>query len=368
MKKLLAGLCTATMMLTAAVSAAAARDGDDDRDNRARVFVASNSAAGNKLLVFRQGAKSGLAAAGEVATGGLGSGGGLGNQGGLVATDNGRTLLVVNAGSNDISVFSVRGDGITLSDRLPSGGAMPVSIAVHDDIVYVLNAGSNNISGFTLKRNKLAPIAGSTLPLSGANTGPAQIAFSPSGDVLLVTEKGTNKIDAYTVNDHGIASGPKVQNANGQTPFGFAFDKRGHAIVSEAFGSSASALSSYKVSASGVISSISHSVDAIGQRAACWVVVSKNGKYAYITNTATGTISSYAIARDGSLRLISSVAATTGAGPIDMDFSDDGQTLFVLTAGAKSIQSFEIDSSSGNLTALASVAGLPAGANGLVAQ
>lgn len=368
MKKLLAGLCTAAMLLTAAVPAATAHEGDDDRDNRVRVFVASNSAAGNKLLVYRQGANGGLAAAGEVATGGLGSGGGLGNQGGLVATAGGRTLLVVNAGSNDISVFSVRDGSLTLSDRLPSGGTMPVSIAVHDNIVYVLNAGSNNISGFTLRRNKLAPIAGSTVPLSGANTGPAQIAFNPSGDVLLVTEKNTNKLDAYTVNDHGVASGPIVQNANGQTPFGFAFDKRGHAIVSEAFGGTASALSSYKVSATGVISSISNSIDATGQRAACWVAISRNGKFAYTTNTATGTISSYAIARDGSLRLISSVAATTGAGPIDMDFSDDGQTLFVLTAGAKSIQSFEVDRSSGNLTALATVSGLPAGTNGLVAQ
>jgi 6-phosphogluconolactonase len=364
MKTFLASLCTAAIILTAPT--AAAHDRDDD--NRSTVFIASNSAAGNSVLIYKRGANGQLAAAGEVATGGLGSGGGLGNQGGVAATDNGRTLLVVNAASNDVSVLRARNGSLTLTDRLPSGGTQPVSVAVHDDIVYVLNAGSDAISGFRLRHGQLAPIAGSTRPLSGSGTAPAQIAFSPSGDTLLVTEKATNKIVVYTVNDHGIASGPIVQNSNGQTPFGFAFDKRGHAIVSEAFGGAASALSSYDVNRRGVIRSISNSVDATGQRAACWVVISRNGRFAYTTNTASGTISSYAIRRDGSLSLLSSVAATTSAGPIDMDLSGDGQTLFVLNAGANTLQSFEVDLSSGSLTALETVSGVPAGANGLIAQ
>jgi 6-phosphogluconolactonase len=368
MKNLLAGLCTAALILAAAAPVAVAHEGESDRRNRGSVFVASNSAAGNKVLVYQPGANGSLAAAGEVATGGLGSGGGLGNQGGVAATDNGKTLLVVNAGSNDVSVFSVRNSGLTLTDRLHAGGVTPVSIGVHDDIVYVLNAGSDNISGFRLKHNKLTPIAGSTVPLSGAGTAPAQIAFNPAGDVLLVTEKATNKIVAYTVNRHGVASGPVVQTSNGATPFGFAFDRRGHALVSEAFGGTASALSSYQVSGNGVIRSVSHSIDATGQKAACWVVVTRNGKFAYITNTASGTLSSYAIDRDGSLRLIASVAATTGAGPIDMDLSKDSQTLFVLNAGSHSLQSFEVDTSSGHLTPLETLSGVPASANGLVAQ
>jgi 6-phosphogluconolactonase (cycloisomerase 2 family) len=366
MKHLWSILCSAVMMAAAVAPPAVAHE--PERDGKAvSVYVASNSAAGNSILIYKQGTNGGLTAAGTVATGGLGSGGGLGNQGGIAATENGRTLLVVNAGSHDVSVLRVREDGLRLTDRLHSGGTTPVSIAVHDDLVYVLNAGSDNISGFRLRHHGLTPIAGSTLPLSGRGTAPAQIAFSPSGDTLLVTEKATNKIVAYTVNDNGIASGPIVQNSNGQTPFGFAFDKRGHAIVSEAFGGAASALSSYDVSRQGVLRSISHSVDATDQRAACWVVITRNGKFAYTTNTASGTLSSYAINRNGALRVVSSVAAITGAGPIDMDLSKDGQTLFVLNSGAGSIQSFEVDRASGQLTPLATVSGIPAGANGLIA-
>ena len=188
MKTFLASLCSAALMMVAAAPAAAH---DRDDDNRSTVYIASNGAAGNKVLIYQRSASGGLAAAGEVATGGLGSGGGLGNQGGVAAAESGRTLLVVNAGSNDVSVFRVRDGGLALTDRLPSGGTQPVSVAVHDDIVYVLNAGSDNISGFRLRHGRLAPIAGSTRPLSGSGTAPAQIAFSPSGDTLLVTEKAT---------------------------------------------------------------------------------------------------------------------------------------------------------------------------------
>src|SRR5207302_10339808 len=107
-----------------------------------------------------------------------------------------------------------------------------------------------NTTGFTIGRHGLSMIDGSTLPLSGAMVGPAQVQFSPSGRLLVVTEKMTNKIDTYTVNHDGTATGPTVQNSAGVEPFGFAFDRRGQLIVSEAFGGmpNASAASSYDAS------------------------------------------------------------------------------------------------------------------------
>ena len=57
--------------------------------------------------------------------------------------------------------------------------------------------------------------------------GPAQVEFSPRGNLLVVTEKMTNKIDTYTVGRRGLAEGPMVHNSVGITPFGFEFDRRG---------------------------------------------------------------------------------------------------------------------------------------------
>src|SRR5215472_3622322 len=169
------------------------------------VYVASNEATGNRILQFHRDDSGALTPVGSFNTGGLGTGGGLGNQGGLVLTDNGEWLLVVNAGSNDISVFAVDSDGdfLILTDREASGGQHPISIAAKRGLVYVLNAGgavgaTDNISGFRLSRHgQLVPIPGSTKPLSAANVGPAEIHFGSDDDELFVTEKNTNRIDVF---------------------------------------------------------------------------------------------------------------------------------------------------------------------------
>src|SRR5688572_14431568 len=76
------------------------------------VYVMSNSPGGNAILVFDRAAGGALTPAGSLATGGLGTGSGLGSQGALIVSDNGRWLFAVNAGSNSVSVFAVRPNGL----------------------------------------------------------------------------------------------------------------------------------------------------------------------------------------------------------------------------------------------------------------
>ena len=347
-----------------------------DDGGQGAVYTLTNRAAGNAVAVFARAADGSLAAAGEVPTGGLGTGGGLGNQGALALDDGGRFLFAVNAGSNDLSVFRIRPGGLTLVDRVGSGGVSPISLTVSGKLLYALNAGSGpapgSISGFRIGHDgTLSPLAGSTRPLSGPAVGPAQIQFDPAGHVLVVTEKATNSISTYTVGRDGLASGPNVQPSNGATPFGFAFDPRGRLIVSEAFGGTASALSSYGVGRDGVLETISPSVFAAQERAACWVVVTRNGRYAYTTNTASGSISAYEIGHDGALSLLDpdGRTAVTGGAPIDAALSRNSRFLYVLNASSNRIDAFRVESD-GGLSPLvgAGVAGLPAGANGLVSS
>lgn len=103
-------------------------------------------------------------------------------------------------------------------------------------------------TGFTLGRNgRLKKIDGSMRSLSASSVGPAQIAFTPDGDYLMVTEKNTNKIVTYPVERDGTTGEMQVQDAPGQTPFGFAFGRRDQIFVAEAFGGTpdASATSSF---------------------------------------------------------------------------------------------------------------------------
>jgi 6-phosphogluconolactonase (cycloisomerase 2 family) len=314
-----------------------------------------------------------LTAAGAVATGGAGTGGGLGNQSGVTLSDDGRWLLAVNAASNDVSLFSVRANGLQLRDLAPSGGVRPVSVTVHDDLVYVLNSGSDSVSGLRITPDgRLAAIEGSTRGLSGTGTGPAQVAFTPDGRVLVVTEKNTNLIDTFRVAFDGSLDGARSTPSHGATPFGFAFGKRDQLFVSEAFGgaANASAVSSYDVDRDGTLAVESGSVPT-NQSAACWVLVTKGARFAYTSNTGSGSLSGYAIGHDGALTPLTSSGRTgitgSGSAPIDLANSDDGRILYSLNSATHTIGVFRIEPD-GQLVALPFATGLPAGANGLAAR
>jgi 6-phosphogluconolactonase len=336
------------------------------------VFTQTNEASGNEVVAFAR-AGDGLAEIGRWETGGLGTGQGLGSQGALVLSENRRWLFAVNAGSDDISVFRLTPDGLTLADTAPSGGDRPISLTVHGNLLYVLNHGSDTIAGFRIGRSgALTPIDGSTRPLSGSGVNAAQVAFSPDGSLLVVTERATNRIDTYTIGGDGRASGPNVHPSAGQTPFGFAFRKDGTLVVSEAFGGApdASATSSYHVSGAGVLNVVSGAVPTT-ETAACWAVVTGNGRYAYVTNTGSGTITGYRIAADGSLTLLDADGRTgvTGAGssPVDEALSRDSRYLYVLEAGTDAISAFKVHGD-GSLSFVSEVGGLPGGTTGLAVR
>ena len=336
------------------------------------VYVATNAAAGNEILAFPRAADGTLGEPSAFGTGGKGSGGGLGNQGGLVLTQGNRWLLAINAGSNEVSVFAVEPDGLKLTDRVSSGGEQPISVTAFHGLVYALNAGgAGNITGFRLSEDgRLGPLPHSTRPLSTSAAGPAQVGFSPDGEVLVVTEKAANTISTYVVEDDGRTDGPDPQPSVGKTPFGFAFSGRGTLVVSEAFGGApgASALSSYDVRDSGELEVVSPSVGTT-QTAACWVVITRNSRFAYTTNTGSGTISGYSLSPAGVLTLLThnGVNGTTGAGPIDMALSGNDRFLYALNSGAGAISTFQVNSD-GSLAPQTGATGLPAAANGLAAR
>jgi len=329
----------------------------------------SNSASGNEIIIFNRSARGVLTEAGSVPTGGLGTGAGLGNQSGIVLVGE-RWLLTVNAGSDSISVFRVsEKQGLALRDIEPSAGSRPVSLAVYGDLVYVLNAGGDgSIAGFWLSEHgDLEPIPDSSRPLSSAAAGPAQIGFGRDGEVLMVTEKATNTITTYVVDEEsGLAGPPQTFPSAGVTPFGFDFDHQGRVLVSEAFGGApdASTISSYELSDDGSLEVISASVPTL-QTAACWVLVSANGRYAYTTNTGSHSVSGFAIGRRGELTGIGATA--TGQGPIDMAQARNGRFIYTLNAGDGSIAAFRFRSD-GSLAFLQQVFGVPAGSNGLAAR
>jgi 6-phosphogluconolactonase len=339
---------------------------DDDRwndDGRGAVFTLTNAPSGNAVVAYRRGPTGALTLAGTYPTGGVGTGAGLFSQGAVVVTDDRRFVLAVNAGSNSISVFRVRHNGLQLVDTEPSRGVMPTSIAVRNGLVVVLNAGQpNNISGFLMgPLGRLYPLPGFTAPLSGPQTNPAQVGFSHDGDTLLVTERATNLISTFSI-DHFELDGPYSTPSAGPTPFGFAVGSRNTVLVSEA--GAGGGASTYRVKRDR-LTAVSSAI-MTGQRAACWAVLTPDGRFGYVSNAGTGTITGFAIGRDGSAELLDAdgVTGTTGGNPTDMAMSDDGRYLYARVANLSAIAVFRIGRD-GALTPLPSLTGTPAGLVGL---
>jgi len=310
------------------------------------VYQPTNDAAGNAVAVYDRYADGSLEPDGWVATGGLGTGSSLGSQG-AIARD-GRLLFVVNAGDDTISAFSTKGDSLALSDRISSGGDRPVSITVNNGVGYVLNHDSDTIDGFTYDRSgDLRTLSASERSLTpnpaGGLSDAAQVAFSPNGRTLVVTERATNTIDTFTIRA-GYADQATPHESAGTVPYGFDFDRRGTLVVSEAATGSAS---SYRVAPG-----FRNLTEALSdtQAAACWLVVS--GDYAWVVNAASNSVSSYRIGNDGSLELVEAVAATTGAGPTDAAVAPDGRSLHVRMRDG-SVSSYRIGDH-GSLTSVGS--------------
>jgi len=344
----------------AATPAAAASGGAGN------VYTETNAASGNAILAYSRSASGALSWSGTYATGGLGSGASLGSQGAVRVSEDGSWLYAVNAGSNDVSAFAIVGDALTLTDRVASGGTQPISLTANGGLVYVLNAGTRTISGFSSVNGALTPVPGSTRSLLGS--GPAQIQLSPAGNAIVVSEKATSTLETFVVGPGGVASPPTSYPSAGSTPFGFAFGHRDQLFVSEAAGAPAglSAASSYQLNATGGLTNITASA-ATTQAAACWLVVTGNGRYAFTANAASDSISTFAIDQDGSLSLVAAQAAhSTAAHTTDMALSRNSQFLYAADGGTRIISAFRV-TVDGHLTRIDGT-GIPAGTAGLAAR
>jgi len=344
-------------------------------------FTMTNDADDNQIVVFSRGDDGLLTKVDTVSTGGKGSGGGvdpLGSQGSLVLADGdghhrghhggdghgSELLLAVNAGSNDVSVFRIGGNGIKLADRIGSGGSFPVSVTVSDTMVYVLNNGAPaNITGFRLDgRGHMHAVPHATRLLGDGAYG--QVAFGPRGKTLVITDKANSRLLVYTMGHHGMPSDtPVITPSSGAVPFGVAFDRRGHLLVVEA---GANAVSSYNIAHDGSLQVISASVPN-GQAATCWIVVNRRGDI-ITTNPGTNSLSAFhVVAGTGQVTLLNGTAGS-GNAPLDIDLTEGGHYAYAVDPGNGGVDMYRVEDD-GSLTGLGTVdAGLMQFAQGMAVR
>ena len=335
------------------------------------VYTMTNATSDNAVMAYTRASNGTLTLLGTYSTQGLGSGNDLYSQGAVTLTPGNQFLLVVNPGSNDVSSFAVQPNGsLVFVDRVSSAGFRPVSVAAFGNLVYVVNFGPTptpNVVGYTLGAGgTLTEIVGSSRNLSATSARPGEVTFSDDGSILVAQEKNTSKLDTFTVGSNGIATGPMVQNSNGMTPFGMAFDNLDHLIVAEA---AASTVSSYSVATNGVLTVISGSVPDDGSKA-CWVATSNNPgfptQYSYIANTGSHSISSLSIGASGALTLVASRAGSNVGDVRDMAVSTGSTYLYGVSHTAGFITGLKLNSN-GTMTQVVQITGIPNTAQGMAA-
>ena len=288
------------------------------------VFVQTDNAAGNRVVAYDRAADGTLALAGSYATGGRGGilAGSVvdhtASQGSLAYDAPNGLLYAVNAGSNTISVFGVRGDRLALREVLKSGGTFPVSVAVHGALVYVLNAlNGGDVQGYKVIGSILVPLPGSRRALGldpnetpQFTSTPGQVAFTPDGSQLIVTTKNNgNDIDVFGVGFGGrLSAQPTVNSEPGTVPFAITFDQSGHLVIAEA---GTNALATFALGAHGTVSLLNAAGTDPGTVDAASAA---GGRFLYVQTGGNGIVDEFAVGTGGSLTKIGSVTVPGAVG------------------------------------------------------
>jgi 6-phosphogluconolactonase len=335
------------------------------------VYTLSNSPHGNTLIVFHRGPGGQLHRDRSFPTNGRGTGSNLGSQGAIALSTDGRRLYAVNAASNTISVFRASGTWLHRIQVIRSGGELPISVTARGRHVYVLNAGpSPSVVGFRVTRGGIDRIHGAWRRLAAGDADPAQVDVNPSGTVAVVTNKTSNTIDTFRITPNGALGHAISHPSVGGTPFGFAFTRSGTLVVSDASIPPSSGATAYAVNGSGGLAPRSGAVQN-HQQAACWVAITPDGRFAYTTNTASGTLSGYRVHAGGSITLLDPDGDTASLGaashPLDEAVTRDGNFLYVLADGFGRLAGLRIGAD-GSLHNIGGLGGLPSGTVGIAAR
>jgi len=366
-----AAALAAAALFGATATAANATTGEDGTAT-GTVFVQTDALTGNAVVAYDRLADGTLRQGGTYATGGDGLqltgsvADHLASQSSLARA--GGSLFAVNGGSDTLTSFAIVGDRLVRRQVVGTRGDAPVSIATHDNRVFVLNArDGGSIQGYLNLGGYLVPVPSwrRALGLDPNATPefthtPAQIAFTPDGTKLVISTKGnTSAFDVFAATPFGLSSAPVVTPVPGAVPFGFQFDAAGHLVASEA---GTNSVATFTVGGDGRLTPLA--AVATGQAATCWIVV--DGQYVYASNAGSGTLSGYRIGADGSLTPVG--VTPTHAGTVDAAVSADGGSLYVQTGVAGMVDEFHVGGD-GSLTAIGSVL-VPdaAGGEGIVAR
>jgi len=345
------------------------------------LFAQTNDAT-NQLLVFTRNADGTLASRGNIPTGGKGTNGlnyfagntispdALTSNNSVIVTPDKTRLFIANAGDNTVSAFALATNGtLTLLAVSPTNGVRPTSLAWQNGVLYVTHQqGAQELGAYRVDATsgKLTQIGQSTVVQQDAL--PTEVSISPDGKFVIVNGflktvtpaiQPANQLLAYPINSDGTLGAVVTTASAGVGPFGGRFANGALSntyVVTEAAGTTAS---TYAFASSGAFSVVSGPVTVTGQSAPCWVAITPDNRFAYVSS-GSGVVSLFTLDATGHLTLTNVNAATEAATQpaasassfaADSWISPDGKFLYQDYSGDDKIVSYSIGSN-GALTKL----------------
>ena len=275
----------------------------------------------------------------------------LGSSHALTLDPKRKLLFAVNAGDGTVSSLAI-GDDYTLTPvSTVAAGTFPTSLACHDGILVAALSGrpaegepTGLVSFLVADDGSLTQVEGSATVLSdGMMTKPTDVVFSADGAFVIVTDTMTMLLTTFPVGADGLLGEPIATMSAGMGPNGTAMHPDNILVVTETHGGAAtgfgkSTLSTYQVGNDGSLTLISDQIPT-GRTSACWVSVTPDGRQAITANTGDSTVSTFALAEDGTATLDAAIAAqqattiASGAGASDSAISADGAWYYQLWSG-----------------------------------
>ena len=277
-------------------------------------------------------------------------------------------LFAVNGGSDTVGVFDIATDGSLTAiagSQFASGGNAPVALALVGSNLLVTNQDRDLArpaqTGANANYATLAVSANGALSASGVNAQaagsvPQLLLPTPDGTLAFGAEltfpatTSTPGLRSFTLGANGaltmgtgdVYTIPADGNLTNQFVLGLATNPNNKVLYVGLVGRSK--VSAWTYDTTGVLT-YKASV-AVSGAAPCWIRVSKDGKYAYVTDTAFNQISVMSLSTDGLTMAEAQLFSLAGAGPsisgggnaghsaseaYDEEISPDGKFLCVIS-------------------------------------
>jgi 6-phosphogluconolactonase (cycloisomerase 2 family) len=275
-------------------------------------------------------------------------------------TDNSVSIYAVNA-----STGQLRHNGYVATEVAPRS----VTVDPTGKFAYVANDGSSSVSAYTINATTGALTSVGLSVAAGLN--PYSVTVDPTGKFAYVANVTSDNVSAYRINATsgeltpvacvGICSG--INFPAGDSPISVTVAPSGR--FAYVVNSISASVWVYAIdSATGALSSVGAPVLTGGSNSRS-ITVAPSGSFAYVTNAGpgNGSISAYRVdATTGALSQIVCVGSCSGAnyyagnGPSSVTVDPSGRYAYAANYNTYDVSVFRINTSSGALTSLGTVA------------